>query len=142
MRSIHSILITLTLTFSLHTSAKSIPPILVMDTIEFNTIQHKLGKEKYITELREILKRMRLKTADFDAMGPDNLSDENVITALIESHQRWVPISNEIEKLCRKKEHHRNCNAMAKLRLDIFDFIKKNPQDYSPEGESEANATR
>jgi hypothetical protein len=97
--------------------------ILVMDTIEFNTLRHSVGRWQYITKLTDVLKKMRLKEGDFDAMN----SDKQVVYELIQS-KRWDKISAEIEKQCKKKEQKANCNALAKIRLDTFDYIKDNPE--------------
>jgi hypothetical protein len=126
MRFIHHVLVSLILTFSLGTAAQD---ILVMDTIEFNTVRHDEGKRKYVLKLTEILKKMRLKTDNFDAMN----SDQHEIYELIQSNERWTKINAKIEKVCRERAQKRNCNALTKLRLDTFDFIKNNPQNYAPE---------
>ena len=101
--------------------------IYVMDTIEFKTVRHNAGKRKYVEGLTKILKKMRLKQESFDAMN----SDQHEIYELIQT-KRWAAIVGEIEKQCSKnaKAQKANCEALADLREDIFDYIKENPENY------------
>lgn len=99
--------------------------ILVMDTLEFNSLKHQEGRWRYITQLTDILRKMRFKEGDFDAMN----SDRQTVYELIQSKSRWANMSKELERICRTdKIQSQNCQNMVKIRIDTFDFIKKHPE--------------
>ncbi len=108
--------------------------ILVMDTIEFSNIDHEQGKWRYVNQLTDVLKKMRLKAGEFDAMN----SDKNEVYELIQRTSRWTEISAAIDKACKKAEQKKNCANLANIRIDIFDYIKDNPEGVVESGSEPA----
>ncbi|MBX3020859.1 MAG: hypothetical protein KF799_04220 [Bdellovibrionales bacterium] len=115
-----SLLMTLLL-FSLSTSATE---IFMMDTVEFKTVRNEKAKREYIKAILGPLRALKVKQGDFDATK----SDHHEVYELVLSSERWSEVMKQVDELCLQASNAKSCVILMRVRLDTFDYIKRNPR--------------
>lgn len=105
--------------------------IIVMSANEFNFIEHQEGKDRYVKQISNVLKKMRFKSGDFDAMK----AETEDVRALLQNNSRWGAITADLQKACKTRPQKLNCANLEKIRLDTFDWIKDNPEGVIEPGD-------
>lgn len=96
--------------------------IIVMDTAEFNFIEHQKGRLEYAKRIAPLLAELRIPS---DVV---NVGDSDQVFEALAFDYKWEKISADVTKACKQRRNKKTCEALAKTRIDIFDFIKANPE--------------
>ena len=99
--------------------------IWLMQSYDFNFLQHKKAKNNYVDTLNLLFHKMRLQIGTYDYR---TTSDEELFQ-MITTNATWDEvIVVEIEKRCRNPQNLKICKALMDARNQTFDYIKLYPE--------------
>jgi hypothetical protein len=104
-------------------AAEAPGPLTLMNSYEFNFVQHSRAKHDYVKQITPILKQLGLKSVDLTKLSPEEVYE------IIVREQKWDPLLNEVDALCADRKHASNCRRLANIRKQTFDYIRGNPEE-------------
>lgn len=101
--------------------------IVLMDSEEFNFIEHQRGRLEYAKRLAPLLVELGVKSEDF------SVGDSDQVFEALAFDYKWSKVYSAVEAACRIHKNKKTCAAIAQVRIDTFDFIKTHPQGGTPD---------
>lgn len=102
--------------------AEAPPALTLMNSYEFNFLQHSRAKHDYVNQITPILKQLNLKSVDLSKLSSDEVYE------LIVREEKWEPLLNEVAALCLERRNASTCRRLASIRTQTFEYIRGNPE--------------
>jgi|GEM_PF-4092106 len=99
-------------------------PIYLLDTLEFQDVDHRKFKKSYLETIVQLLATLQLPSK----VAQDVVSLEH-IQDLIENSSLWDKVLKETDLACEKPAHRLTCENLVQARLHLFRQVKSDPED-------------
>lgn len=99
-------------------------PIYLLDTLEYQDVDHRKFKKSYLESIVQLLPALQLPSK----LALNVLSLEH-IQDLIENSSLWDKVLKETDTACENPIHRVTCENLIQARLHLFQRVKADPED-------------